>query len=218
MVFQRLFKFSHDIVKMFNKDVYEQAVLEIMNLSKKVFRGQYERIASQSNGECDFADTATGEKFDAKLPFTSKQIEMLTAGHRHEPQIVAWIVDLQNEASEFDPLKMRNDPTYSVKNTKLYAIMKQQLMRDKADESIIFFIPFPIVPAAKGTVFLQLATDFLHAIYDCLVDEIDLTKRRLYAIWPSMDKNQFAIRRMDSHCTEYIYYTKLENYFSHEVV
>jgi hypothetical protein len=38
-----------------------------MNASKVILPGQYLHQDNQANGECDFVDVVTGEKFDAKI-------------------------------------------------------------------------------------------------------------------------------------------------------
>lgn len=51
---------------------YENVIFRIMNDSKIMFPGTYIHNDKQSNGECDFYDRETNEKYDAKLPFTSE--------------------------------------------------------------------------------------------------------------------------------------------------
>lgn len=81
---------------------------------------------------------------------------MLTDGKEHKPEIEKWIRELHEETSDFNPIRIRDDPTYDIRNTKLYRIMKQQLEKDKGDENIVYFIPFPIVLAINGAPFCNL--------------------------------------------------------------
>ena len=217
MIIKHMFRISDRLIEIFNKNVYEKAVLELMNRSRKVFPGMYTSVEHQSEGECDFIDALSGEKYDAKLPFFSNQVEMLTNGKRHKPEIEGWIRELHEEASEFNPIKIRDDPMY-VRKTKLYKIMEQQLKKDKEDENIVFFIPFPIVMATEEGRFLQFASDYLNAIYDCLEKEVNVNGRNIYAIWLSSERNQYVLRRLNSYAPEFIYYDGLSSYFSCELV
>ena len=204
-------EFSHDFIKLFQKE-YEKYVLEIMNLSKTVFPGTYKYIEKQSHGECDYIEIESGEKYDAKLPFTSEQIELLTDGKKHSPKILEWVETLKKEAAEFNSVTALN-----ITETKLYNIMKKQIEADKKDESIIFFFPFPITKSIRGSIFLQFTTDFLKSIYDGLITDIDLAERSIYAIYPALEKNFFTVRDLSVYSKEFVEYENLGRYFTYEV-
>jgi len=218
MTFQHLSTISDNIIELFRNHTYEKYVLEIMNESKIIFPESYREITDQSHGECDFISIKNNEKFDAKLPFLPNQIEMLTTGKKHVPQIREWITEMHDEAADFNPIEIRDNPDYDIANTKLYIIMKNAIVSDKPDESIIFFLPYPMVLSISDSIFLQFTTDYLKAIYDRLQTDIDLCCRHIYVIYPASEKNQFAIRNLKSYRTEYLYYDKLEPYFSYEIV
>lgn len=218
MKVRQFFSASNDFVKLFDKKNYEIIVLRLMNESKTVFNGTYSMVPEQSNGECDFVDNSSGEKYDAKLPFLPNQIEMLTDGKRHKPELEKWITDLMKEQAEYNPIAIRNDPSYDIGNTKLYSIMKAQIERDKIDENVIFFLPYPITLCVRDSIFLQFASDYLNAIYDRLKQEINIQNRRIYAIYPSSEKNTFVLRNIGSYSKEYIQYDDAERYFYYEVV
>lgn len=46
MMIEHLFRVSNRFVEVFNKNVYENAVLDLMNKSKKVFPNQYTKLNS----------------------------------------------------------------------------------------------------------------------------------------------------------------------------
>lgn len=96
--------------------------------------------------------------------------------------------------------------------------MKEAIERDKPDENIVFFLPYPIVFSSPNSIFLQFAANYLNAIYDGLKENVDLSNRRIYIIYPSSKKNRFALKDMSSYYIEYIDYPELERYFSYEVV
>jgi hypothetical protein len=218
MKLKHVFKISNDLLALFNKKNYEPIVLDIMNLSKITFPNTYSMVLDQSAGQCDFIDTITGEKFDAKLPFRKEQIQLLTDGKKHHPEFEKWIEEMHREAAEFNPVFIRNNPDYIV-NLKLYSIMKKQILRDKKDENIVFFLPYPISLSIKDSVFLQFTADYISTILDKIKEEIDLDDRNIYIIYLSSEKNHFVLRSTDdSYFKEYIYYGKVEKYFSHEVV
>lgn len=48
-----------------------------MNASITIFPDNYIHLDNQAHGECDFIDSVTGEKFDAKIPFDKRQGQMI---------------------------------------------------------------------------------------------------------------------------------------------
>lgn len=70
------FSFSENILELFQRHRYEKFIGEIMNLSDKVFPETYTHITEQSNGECDFIGDESEKKYDAKIPFAEKQMNM----------------------------------------------------------------------------------------------------------------------------------------------
>ena len=105
---------SNNLIELFRNHEYEHYVLSFMNKSKKVFPGEYVMMKEQSHGECDFIEVNSNAKYDAKLPFLRKQIELLTDGKRHKPQIEEWIKTMHAEASDFNPLYIRNNKDYDI--------------------------------------------------------------------------------------------------------
>lgn len=211
------FSYSKDFVNFFNKANYEKAVLDIMILSKTVFPGKYEAVESQSNGECDYIERVSKEKFDAKLPFHRKQVAMLTDGKKHGPEIEKWMRMMQEEAASFNPMKYRDNPEGYIENTELYKIMKEQVDKDKIDESIVFFLPYPITFTVKTSVFLQATSDYMDMIYDRLKDEVDLQKRKIYVIYPADEENCFVVRNLENRTREFISYEGARAFFTHKI-
>lgn len=218
MVIKHAFSVSNDFIELFNKKNYESFVLDLMNLSKTVFPNSYSMVEDQSAGQCDYTDTVTNAKFDAKLPLQQEQVYLLRNRREHAPEITKWIEEMRNEAAQFDPFSLRDNPHHT-ENTKLYKIMRDQILRDKADENIVFFLPYPVSLAFKDSVCLQIASDYISMIFDQLKTEIDLSDRCIYIIYPSSEKNQFVLRySSNSYYKEYVDYDKMEKFFSYEVV
>lgn len=218
MVIKHAFSVSNDFIELFNKKNYESFVLDLMNLSNTVFPNSYSMVEDQSAGQCDYTDTVTNAKFDAKLPFQQEQVYLLRNRREHAPEITKWIEEMRNEAAQFDPFSLRDNPHHT-ENTKLYKIMRDQILRDKADENIVFFLPYPVSLAFKDSVCLQIASDYISMIFDQLKTEIDLNDRCIYIIYPSSEKNQFVLRySRNSYYKEYVDYDKMEKFFSYEVV
>lgn len=209
---------SNNLIDLFRNHEYEHYVLYLMKESQSVFPGEYKMVNEQSHGECDFIEVNSNTKYDAKLPFLKNQLELLTDGKRHKPQIEEWIKIMQAEASDFDLWAIRNNKDYDITETKLYQIMKEAILRDKVDEHIIFFLPYPISLSISESIFLQFCTDYLKAIYNRLTDDICLNGRKIFVIYPASKKNQFALRDLSTYHTEYIICRELEKYFSFEVV
>ncbi len=210
-------EFSLDILELFQKGRYEEYVFEIMCKSQSVFPGEYRRILNQAHGECDFIDSTNGQKFDAKLPFSTEQIEMLTDGKRHSPNFKGWIRALQNEAAEYNLQSIR-DGTFDITKTQLFLIMKSLIIKDNGDENFIFFFPYPISLSVRDGIFVNLATDYLLAISNKLYEERILSHQAIYAVYPSIEKNCFAVRNLKNYCTEFVECERLGRYFSYEVI
>ena len=209
---------SPNIIELFQKGNYESLVLSIMNSSTNVFPEEYEPVDDQSHGECDYIGKTSKAKFDAKLPFLPQQIELLTNGKKHSPQIQKWLEEIQNETVEFNPLRLREDPTYTVKNTQLFEIMNHAVKRDKEDENIVFFFPFPVIPTLHDSVFLDRTSNFLSKIFDLLKEEYDFSQRTIYVIHPSLKMNSLALRNLSTRAVEYLEWRSLEKYISFEIV
>lgn len=218
MKIYHIFTVSKNLIDLFRKHEYEHYVLYLMEKSQSVFPGEYEMVKVQSHGECDFIEVNSNTKYDAKLPFYKNQLELLTDGKRHKPQIEEWIKIMHAEASDFNPWTIRNNKDYDIAETKLYNIMKEAVLKDNVDEHIIFFLPYPISFSINGSVFLQSCTDYLKAIYNRLTDDICLNGRKIFVIYPASEKNQFALRDLSTHNIEFIICEELEKYFSFELV
>ena len=95
--------------------------------------------------------------------------------------------------------------------------MKKAIERDKEDENIVFFLPYPVVLSVRGSVFLKFCADYLRMIYDKLKKEINIKKRKIYVIFCSSEKNVFAVRELGGYITDYIRCNSMEKYFSCEV-
>lgn len=208
---------SKDLIKLFQRQRYEEYVCELMNLSKSVFPGTYIHIEKQSKGECDFVDNVTGKKYDAKIPFKEEQIGLITSGKKHEPLFAEWIKLLINEQCEYDIFAIRNG-TFNIKDKEMYKIMSTMVEESAEDESIIFFIPFPFGTNDPKSVFDQFVTDYLKTIHDEISRELELKNRSIFAIYPSTRKNVFVLRDLSRYGSEFIAYDKLEPYFFSGVV
>lgn len=218
MTVKHLFTVSNDFIELFNKNNYEKYVLEIMNNSKIIFPNSYIEVSNQSQGQCDFIDSVTNEKYDAKLPFLPEQVRLLTDGKKHKPEIEKWIFELQKESTEYNPLAYRDDPQY-LENIKLYKIIKMQVQKDKEDENIVFFLPYPITISLEGSFFFQSLSDFISVILNNLKEVVQMGCRNIFIIYPSSKKNSFVLRSTrDVNNKEYVTYDGMEKYFSHEIV
>ncbi|MBQ8011344.1 MAG: hypothetical protein IJ265_07310 [Oscillospiraceae bacterium] len=218
MFYTQKVSISPNIIELFQKGKYEALVLSIMNSSTIVFPEEYERVDEQSHGECDYIGKTSKARYDAKLPFLPQQIALLTDGKKHGPQIHKWLEEMHNECVEFQPLKLREDPSYTVKQTRLFKIMKKAIMRDKQDENIVFFVPFPVVPTLHDPIFLDKTSNFLTKILDELKEECDFSERNIYVIHSSLEKNIIALRNLNTRDIEYLECSELAQYISFKIV
>ena len=49
---------------------YEMLIYALLKASTKLFPNDFEYNEQQAGGECDFVDKTSGQKYNAKLPFT----------------------------------------------------------------------------------------------------------------------------------------------------
>lgn len=207
---------SENIIDLFHKERYEPLILTIMNLSKVVFPEEYEYVENQSKGECDYLGKTSHNKYDAKLPFLPQQVELLTNGKKHGPLIKTWIKELYDEAFEYQPLKMREDPSFSVKDTKLYRILEKAVQQDSSEENLVFFFPFPVVPAIPHPL-LDITSNFLTRIYSELNKDYDFTLRSLYVIHASQLRGVLTLRNLKTRETEHLPFSAFDEYFSYNI-
>ena len=211
MKFERKIEISNDVIQLFQRQKYEEKVFELMELSSIVFPNHYYRVMEQSHGECDYIDEV-GNKYDAKLPFTSEQMELLTSGKMYSPRIMEWVKE-QAEGKVIFSDKIMEDMEKYIKKSILYKIMKERLGKNIEDENIIFFFPFPIGNDYSKSLFLQFATDYLDAIYDCLIKDISLENRYIFVIYPGDEASSFVLRNLNSRQKEVVFYEGLNEYF-----
>lgn len=216
MYYQQKNCISKNIIELFHKENYEPLILSVMNSSKHIFPEDYEYVTVQSNGECDYLGKMSQDKYDAKLPFLPHQVEMLTDGIKHEPMIKEWLEEIMNEAAEFQPIKQREDTSYSVRYTKLFKVFEKAVSDDNIDESLIFFFPFPVVPTIPSPL-LDITSNFLSHIFSELCKTYDFRQRSVFVIHPSLVKNLLALRNLKTREIEYLQFNDFEPYFSYSI-
>ena len=192
---------------------YEALVGELMNKSQVVFPHSYAHQEDQSAGQCDYIDSSTGEKFDAKLPLSSKDGKQI--GSR-KGNVGNFSKIMYQEVAEFKitPGNKANHDAM-VMDLSLYKTMKNLISKTNPDEHVIFFIPYPIV--LDFTNFpLSGAVDILKAIYRLLNKELDFGEKQIYAIYVSYDK-KVVLRNLGRDQREYIECDELWRYLSYDV-
>lgn len=113
----------NDIKELIKSGNYEKIILDLMNSSKTIFPNAYIHLDNQAHGECDFVDSITGEKFDAKIPINQKQGKII--GSRNG-DIRTLTTELHNEALEFQScfLEEQKKP---INELKLFENMKKNI-------------------------------------------------------------------------------------------
>lgn len=202
---------SDDFRNILKRQQYEGIVLKIINRSNEIFKGyDFIRIDNQPNGESDFVDNF-GSKYDVKLLLDKKQGALI--GEKKN-DICLWISSMMQECSEYcNSINMRD--LSLVKDTKLYQIMKKRLCTVKHDENVILFSPFPIVNDFRGSITMQMTTDFLQAVFERLKDEKIYDCGKVYFLYPSMEKGILVLRD-EKRTREYIYSPEITKYISFE--
>lgn len=193
---------------------YETLVGELMNQSKVVFPHSYIHQEEQSAGQCDYIDSITGEKYDAKLPLSRKDGAQIGS---NKGNVGNFSKIMYQEAAEFRirPEKMTSHDSL-VMSLSLYNIMKNLIAKTNPDEHVVFFIPYPIV--FDFTDFpLSGVVDILKAIYRLLNKELDFGEKQIYAIYVAYDK-KVVLRNLGRDKREYIEFDKLRRFVDYEVI
>ena len=201
----------NDIKDLIKSGNYERIILDLMNSSKTICRGDYIHLDNQAHGECDFVDTVTEEKFDAKIPIDQRQGKLI--GSR-KGDIRALTSELQNEALEFQSC-FSEDQQKPISELKLFKKMKNNIDKTKPDENVIFFIPYPIVFDFEDFPLIG-ASDLLKKIYCELVTCTDVSKRHLYAIYISFDK-KMVLRNLKTDEREYLQFPRMQHYVNYDI-
>ena len=172
--------------KLIDKNVYEPMLCKLMNASILVFPGNYIHITEQSAGQCDFVETTTGVKFDAKLPFYSKHGKLIASNNR---DFLKWLELMLDEETEFgeDIIATRGK---NIGSLELYKIMEERMNSIKEDENAIFFFPYPIVLDFEESSFI-FALPFLRYRMGQPRRFLDGCRRR----------KSGAYRKRDPYCT-----------------
>ena len=190
LVITKAISVSNEFRDLIKNGNYEKYVLLIIQASQEVFFGkQFHFVEKQSNGECDYIDQY-GVKYDTKLVFNKKQGALL-GDPKNEPD--KWVEAMINESFEFSHCIEKRDLSL-VRSTQLYGIMKDRIESTKEDENPILFIPFQLVDDCEDCFYLQMATDFLQAVYDRLVEDGIVKKRIVYFIYPSLEPEVYVLR------------------------
>lgn len=194
---------------------YESYVLELMNQSKIVFPGRYERNPIQSAGESDFFDVETHEKYEAKLPFDKKEGELIC---RRDSSLKEWLEFMMDEEAEFGEKIIENRGKYKITDLQLYRTLEKRLNDVQQDENAIILFPCPItldIEPVEGCLnLLGMASDILSSIFSQLVRNNVVGKRNVYAIYPSMDE-KIVLRCLNTDTREYFVFDRLKEIFAY---
>jgi hypothetical protein len=201
----------NDIKDLIKSGNYERIILDVMNASKIILPSQYLHQDNQDNGECDFVDAVTGEKFDAKIPIDKRQGQMIGSRKGH---VGALTTEFQNEALEFQYCFV-GDQKKPITELNLFKKMKNNICKTKSDENVIFFIPYPIVFDFEGFPLVG-ASDLLKKIYSELATTTEIFGKRLYAIYISFDR-KIVLRDLKTDKREYIQFPQMQCYVDYDI-
>jgi len=93
--------------------------------------------------------------------------------------------------------------------------MKNNLDRTKSDESVIFFIPYPIVLDFENFPLIG-ASDLLKRIYRELAVKMDISGKHLYAIYISFDR-KMVFRDLETDQREYLQFPEMQHYVDYDI-
>ena len=130
---------SDDLRTFIQSGNYEPYVLALMNRSKVVFPGQYDRNTDQFNNQSDFYDVQTFEKYEAKLPFDKKEGKMCS----NQGSFKAWLEFMMDEEAEFGEKIIQERGKYSVDSLRLYKTLEKRLNDVREDENAVILFRTP---------------------------------------------------------------------------
>ena len=205
--------FSEKFKMIIKSGNYESLIFTLLKSSKKLFPNEFEHIEKQANGECDFVDKKTGAKYDAKLPITKKQGEMIGS---NKAKFDGWLRLMIDECTEFGEKMIIERGKHSVEEIELYQIMESLINHDNDDENIIFFFPFPIVYEQSNGIYRQFAMDILSCIYDGLRKNNVVKQQEIYAVYPSAD-HMIIARNLRTGARENFSAEAFDEYIAYDV-
>ena len=214
MELQKLAVISEDFKNFIQSGNYEILILNLMNQSRIVFPNIYRRNENQSNSECDFVDTITEEKYEAKLPFDKKEGALICS---NAGNLKDWLVYMMNEEAEFGELIIKKRGQHSVTELKLYQTLAKRLKTVQENENAVLFFPYPITldmdPVNEFSI-LQLCSDILDSVFRELKMNGLVGKRKIYGIYPAID-GKIVLRCLNDNKREYLSCVDLEKYFKY---
>lgn len=202
MVFFYKMSIAPNIRELIQAKTYEQIICNLMNESSIVFPNKYQWITEQSHGESDFIDITNKQKYDSKILFSKEQCQLIAKGTEH---LESWVASVHKEIAEASQ-KILDRKRVDIRSTMLYGELISRLESVNYDEEAILFIPFPIVPDAQRSVFLQFASDIVSITYDNIVNDIPekLMGKRTYIIYPSVMDQKIVLRDLTLRNKEYL--------------
>lgn len=169
MEVKKIATLSDDLKRFVQSGNYEPHILKLMNRSKVIFPGHYERNLEQSENQCDFYDVKTGEKFEAKLPFDKKEGELICSNHG---SLKAWLEFMMDEEAEFGEKIIMERGKHRLDSLKLYKTLRKRLESVQKDENAVILFPYPITLDMEGNGEVNL----LHCCSDILSSGSDFIK------------------------------------------
>lgn len=214
MEVKKLASLSDGLKRFVQSGNYEPYILELMNRSKEIFPGQYERNLKQAENQCDFYEVKTGEKFEAKLPFDKKEGELICSNHG---SLKAWLEFMMDEETEFGEKIILERGKYRLDSLKLYKTLRKRLESVQKDENAIILFPYPITLDMEGNGevnLLHFCSDILSSIYSELVKNGVVGSRKVFVIYPSAD-NKIVLRCLNTNQREFLICQALNEIFTY---
>ena len=215
MILQQQAILTEQLKKFIQSGNYENYILDLMNQSKIVFPNHYEKNSIQSAGECDFYDTETLEKYEAKLPFDKEEGRLICS---KDSELKNWLKFMMDEEAEFGEKIIVNRGKYQVSDLQLYKTLEKRLNTVQEDENAVILFPYPITldlePVEGCLNIIGMTGDILSSIFSQLVRNNIVGKRNVYVIYPSMDE-KIVLRCLNTGIREYLVFDKLKEVFAY---
>lgn len=189
---------------------YEKLLLDLMNNSQSVFPNKYMHNLDQTQGECDFVDLKTGQKYDAKLLFSSEDGQLVCGKNANMGE---WMSNKFSQIYEYSKY-IQNQAWSEEDKLIIYQIFKSRLASLEEDEHMIAFIPYEIVLDVEGAILRYMSTDMLDTIFRKLKSDKLIGDRQIYTIYPASAGRRIVLRCLNDNRREYVADDVLREYIA----
>ena len=211
LVLKQEISINNTFRKVIQSGNYEKIIFELMNKSKVVFPGKFQKKEEQPDGECDFVNSENKKKYEAKL-FLGKDEGKLISSNNYDYE--KWLNISFERIYEYSEY-IYSRGTKDIKQLQLYKIFDYLLPKIKEDENIILLFLYPITLDIEGSI-LPFCSDVLTDIYQTLKTEYSFSNRDFYVIYPTVN-GEVVLRDLKNDKREYFIDNQLSEFIRYDL-